>query len=546
MKRFIKSLIGKTVLFVLCVASVCAATFGVLQIVASYTFNNYLPIIVGDRSNMMPRTAVLIFIIGFALLALTCFVMLMYSAGRRNDSDEPHPGFTAVIPYDLILACVALVFITGLRYALKLTGRFYFYPVPEAYVFDFLVIIKVIAAIALYVCALSVMLGLCMIAAARLKAHVFLKGLLTYKILMLLKTAARAAGKILTRLAKKIAEITRNIPLIPKTALCMFAIPVFELFIIFLITEGFGYVRARYIGLLWFLEKLILCPVILYAVISFRKLQKGGEALAAGNLSYVTDTSGMLLNLKKHGEDLNSIAVGMNRAIDDRMKSEHMKTELITNVSHDIKTPLTSIINYATLIGEGKYEGDELKEYSNVLVRQSDKLKKLIEDLVEASKASTGNIEIIPALCNASIFITQASGEFEERLHASELTLITKLPEKELLINVDGRRMWRIFDNLLNNCCKYSLPGTRVYLSLEEKNNLAMFTFKNTSREPLDMSEEELMERFTRGDASRNTEGNGLGLAIAKSLTDLQGGTMNINVDGDLFKIILAFPLINF
>jgi signal transduction histidine kinase len=277
-----------------------------------------------------------------------------------------------------------------------------------------------------------------------------------------------------------------------------------------------------------------------------KKLETGGKALANGNLAYKTDTKGMILDLKNHGENLNSIATGMTKALEARLKSERMKTELITNVSHDIKTPLTSIINYASLIGnELKDKDDEkLSEYSEVLVRQSESLKRLIEDLVEASKASSGNLDVALAPCDASIFISQASGEYEEKLKKTDLTLVTKESPEELYIMADGRRMWRIFDNLMNNICKYALPGTRVYLSLERFSDRALITFKNTSKEPLDMTEEELMERFTRGDSSRHTEGNGLGLSIARSLAELQNGQLRLALDGDLFKAILSFPLV--
>ena len=232
-------------------------------------------------------------------------------------------------------------------------------------------------------------------------------------------------------------------------------------------------------------------------------------------------------------------------AVEERLKSERMKTELITNVSHDLKTPLTSIINYASLIGEQKCENQTIMEYSKVLVRQSERLKRLIEDLVEASKASTGNLEVNLTDCEASVFVTQASGEYEEKLKNNDLTLVVDLPEKELHILSDGRRMWRIFDNLMNNICKYSQKGTRVYLSLQQIGEDAVFIFKNTSSAQLNMSEEELMERFTRGDSSRNTEGNGLGLSIAKSMAKIQNGELKLMIDGDLFKAILSFPLVN-
>ena len=163
---------------------------------------------------------------------------------------------------------------------------------------------------------------------------------------------------------------------------------------------------------------------------------------------------------------------------------------------------------------------------------------------MEASKASTGNLDVEPVPCDASVFLDQITGEYQEKLQAADLTLVTKAPDKEIRIMADGRRMWRIFDNLMNNICKYALAGTRVYLSLEEMGDDAVFTFKNTSREELNISEEELMERFTRGDSSRNTEGNGLGLSIARSMAELQGGTLDLAIDGDLFKAILRFPKI--
>lgn len=314
-------------------------------------------------------------------------------------------------------------------------------------------------------------------------------------------------------------------------------------FLEFLGIIAFSYDTGN-LALLWFIEKLILLPIIFYGALMIKKLQKGAKALAEGDLSYQIDTSSMRGDFRKQGEDLNSIADGMSRAVEKQIKSERMKTELITNVSHDIKTPLTSIINYADLIGKEQTENKKITEYAEVLVRQSVRLKRLIEDLVEASKASTGNLEVNLVPCDASVFLTQAGGEYEEKLQNAELTLVTSQPEYEIRILADGRRMWRVFDNLMNNICKYALAGTRVYLSLEQIGNNAVIVFKNTSREALNISEEELMERFVRGDRSRTTEGNGLGLSIARSLTELQKGTLTIKIDGDLFKAILTFPII--
>ena len=231
----------------------------------------------------------------------------------------------------------------------------------------------------------------------------------------------------------------------------------------------------------------------------------------------------------------------MNVAVEERMKSERLKTELITNVSHDIKTPLTSIINYADLIVEEPTENARITEYAEVLKRQSARLKKLIEDLMEASKASTGNIEVHMVPCEVGVLLTQTMGEYEQRLAELGLELVARQPEHPVRIMADGKLLWRVFDNLLNNICKYAMGGTRVYLTVEERDDKVAIAFKNISKYPLDISAEELKERFVRGDKSRHTEGNGLGLSITQSLTQLQGGELELTVDGDFFKVVLMF-----
>ena len=226
---------------------------------------------------------------------------------------------------------------------------------------------------------------------------------------------------------------------------------------------------------------------------------------------------------------------------EERMKSERFKTELITNVSHDIKTPLTSIINYVDLLEKEELHTETAQEYLEVLERQSSRLKKLIEDLIEASKASTGNLPVHLERLEAGIFMTQTVGEFEEKTKAVGLDLVIEKPETPVYIMADSRHFWRVIDNLMNNICKYAQSGTRVYINLEVKEAQVSITFRNTSKYPLNISSDELMERFVRGDASRNTEGSGLGLSIANSLMDLMGGTFRLYVDGDLFKVVLGF-----
>jgi signal transduction histidine kinase len=229
--------------------------------------------------------------------------------------------------------------------------------------------------------------------------------------------------------------------------------------------------------------------------------------------------------------------------VDERMKSEHFKAELITNVSHDLKTPLTSIINYIDLLKKENVENPTAREYIEVLDRKSQRLKKLTEDLVDASKASTGAMPTNLEPLNLGQLVNQALGEYDEKLEGKRLTPVVSLPEEAVTVLADGRHLWRVMDNLLGNCVKYAMPGTRIYLSVQIRESEAVLIMKNISEQPLNLTEEELMERFVRGDSSRTTEGSGLGLSIARSLMDLQKGDFRIEVDGDLFKAIVTVPL---
>jgi len=218
-----------------------------------------------------------------------------------------------------------------------------------------------------------------------------------------------------------------------------------------------------------------------------------------------------------------------------------MKTELITNVSHDIKTPLTSIINYVDLM-QRPHSDEEQEQYLEVLDRQSQRLKKLIDDLMEMSKASTGNLTVDIGIVNAGEAVNQALGEFADKLERAELYPVFRQPEKTLEMMADGRLVWRVMSNLLSNAVKYALPGTRLYVDLAEVDGKVIISLKNISREELNVQADELLERFVRGDVSRNTEGSGLGLNIAQSLMELQKGQLQLLVDGDLFKVTLIFP----
>lgn len=541
MKQFSRTIAGKTILFftcLLCAAILAASILGAIAMfdVDMYTTSEteFVQNILANNEGLSAEAKNLVrngigfayamrypvYPIGIAagLGCVVSFIALMCVAGKRRDTEEVVLGYLSRIPFDVLLVVVGFVsLILGLT-----CDMFWYYNSIAMFVW-----------IALYAVYLAVvMIGLSMCFAARVKQKTLLKGSLTYIVI-------GGCWKWLKKNMNRILELIKGILLIWRSVVVLAAICFLEFFAI-MITE---YNREMLV-FFWVVEKIILVPAVLYFMYGLRKLQMGGEKIAEGDLEYDVDVSGLFWDLKKHGDNLNSISDGMSLAVDQRMRSERMKTELITNVSHDIKTPLTSIINYVGLLCDENITDEARKEYGEVLTRQSDKLKRLIEDLVEASKASTGNLDMEPVPCDASIFIAQAGGEYDEKMQQAGLQLVTQFPDKKTMIMADSRRMWRVFDNLMNNACKYAQCGTRVYLTLEDVDGQAVITFRNTSREQLNISADELMERFVRGDSSRNTEGNGLGLSIARSLTELQGGTLTIDVDGDLFKVRLAFPML--
>lgn len=332
--------------------------------------------------------------------------------------------------------------------------------------------------------------------------------------------------------------LRENISLFWKVALGMLIVDIIQFMILY---DALWYTYERETVVCFVIYKIIQFVVVLLIVMQMAQLQKGGKRIANGDLSKPIDTSKMFWEFKKHGENINKVGEGISKAVENQLKSERFKTELITNVSHDIKTPLTSIINYVDLMKKEEITDPTLCEYVDVLDRQSARLKKLIEDLMEASKASTGNLKVELEQCDISMLIGQVAGEFEDRFMANGLETIITKPEEPVYVMADGRHMWRVLDNLMNNIYKYSLPSSRVYIQLEQDGDKVKIQFKNISKSQLNISSDELMERFVRGDSSRNTEGSGLGLSIAQSLTELMGGSMKLEIDGDLFKVTLVF-----
>lgn len=233
--------------------------------------------------------------------------------------------------------------------------------------------------------------------------------------------------------------------------------------------------------------------------------------------------------------------MGFKSSLDNQMKSERLKSELITNVSHDLKTPLTSIVSYVDLLKSEALSKDEIQSYVAILERKSQRLKNLIDDLFEASKMASGNVELKVEKVNVVALINQALAEYEEKIKQSSLTFKLDFEKQKIYALLDGKKTWRVFDNLISNALKYAQPHTRVYLSIIEEQDQVIIIIKNISAYEMNFDVEEIFERFKRGDASRATEGSGLGLAIAKSIVELQGGTLRIEIDGDLFKAIVAF-----
>ena len=451
------------------------------------------------------------------LLAVLLFAFLMAAAGHHDASDEVKPGPVERIPFDLLL----IISITGASLLIMIIG--------ETFNSRQIVLSFVIAAICLIGAGLLTLWCL-MSAAVRLKLKTLLSSCLIWRILCWgwrwLKRAFCAAEDLL-----------HAIPLVWKW------IPLYALLLI--LDLWLSFIFARDTDMLFFVFLLrwaLIAAAVLYAVLCLRRLRNGAKAIAEGEESVVIDTKHMIGDFKAQADDLMHIRDGLSRAVDERMKSERLRTELITNVSHDIKTPLTSIINYVDLLSREELPEGNATEYVEVLQRQSARLKKLTDDLVEASKASTGNLPVTLEQLDLGVLTDQIQGEYGERLAEKNLELIVTKPDKPVYVQADPRHLWRVLDNLMTNVLKYAMPGTRVYLNLEYENDRPVLYLRNISAEPLNVRPEELTERFVRGDSSRSTEGSGLGLAIASSLCKLQSIELNLAIDGDLFKATLLFP----
>ncbi len=452
-------------------------------------------------------------------LILTVF--LMCCAARRRSADAFVLNWQDKIPYDLYLCAVAggaaLCFGGGVSATME-CWRYYS---GEPY------------AKALYGIAAVLFTGFFILAeagimstAARIKTHTLLKNTLICRLLRWLGRLCKALGRW-GQTTFGSWDVTHRV------------IVGFLLYLLGTLLTSFTVV------LIPFYQGAALFGLCKW-VKGWRAIREGTAAIVGGAPETVIDTDDMdrfiCKDLKEHAGQLNDLGSAINSAVEERMKSELMKAQLITNVSHDLKTPLTSIINYVDLLKKEDIENETARGYIEVLDRKSQRLKKLTEDLVEASKASTGAIAVTAERLDMTQLVNQALGEYSEKFAAAQLAPVPSLPDGEVWVSADGRHMWRILDNLLGNCLKYALPGTRVYLDLVKWDGNVVLSVKNVSAQQLNIPAEQLMERFVRGDESRTTEGSGLGLSIARSLTELQGGVFRLEVDGDLFKAVISLP----
>ena len=461
---------------------------------------NLISIAIIYRNNIIPIT------IADIILFIASFVFIFWSAGYTPKYEKPRAKGLHAIPFDIYIFITAVL---AIGCCMMIDTN------------DDLFLMTGFFGLAL------LLLGFLYTLIVRIRTETLKKNNLCYKVYQAIKNAAEIMS----------ASESSKLHIILVTAIFIVA-SIFEA-VVFALLDTHSY----FIGLILLIVRLIEIPVVVILMISLLALHNGAKAISQGDVSYRIKNTFLFGPLKKHAEYLNSLNDAVNTAVEERVKSESLKTELITNVSHDLKTPLTSIVNYVDLLKKIEISDPKALEYIEVIDRQSQRLKKLTIDIVEASKAATGNVEVHCENTVLNVILLQTNGEYIERLQKNNLTLVQDIPENDISISTDGRLLWRVIDNLMNNICKYSMPGTRVYLSLYELDGNAYISFKNISKEKLNISPDTLTERFVRGDASRNTEGSGLGLSIANSLTEILGGKLSVEIDGDLFKATLSFPV---
>jgi len=437
--------------------------------------------------------------------ALTGFGALMISAGQWNGYEGFHNTWFDRVPLDVMAFAVFLIGCFCVNRDLSLP-----------------VLLLLLAFV-----AYPMLLGLICSFVSRCKAG-----------RLIATTCIGWCFRQLRRFVLWVVQSFRGLTGMWRMGLALLGVSCFRVLCLFLYEES----RSPFFLLLLFFGDFLLALYLLRITHGFQKLEALGRKLAAGDYNSTAEPDTLPLPLQLHGADLNAIQDGVQVAVSREMKAERMKTELITNVSHDIKTPLTSLISYVDLLQKEELDNPRVTEYLAVLERQSKRLKKLTEDLVELSKASSGTITVNPQPTDVNVFLTQLEGEYAERLKDADLRLVTVPAPENPRILADPMLLYRVTENLMSNILKYALSGTRVYLNAEILAGRVLISFKNVSREALNISPDELQERFVRGDNARTSEGSGLGLSIARSLTILQCGSFDLSIDGDLFRVDLGFP----
>ena len=456
-----------------------------------------------------------------AALVLTLFFMVMFfiSAGYRGGKEGIYISFVDRIPLFILIVvnmCIEYVLIYALYIAAKLFAR------DAGMYMSFGELVFVSAAITFVMILIAG--GFLGTVAVRIKSKTLWKSTLLYRI----------KDFITGWISRMAMWAARHVPMALIVIIALPCVGVVSLVEAALIQDGSNTLAALFV-----LGRLAGILLTLYLIWGYYRLRDGAKRIAAGKLDEPVDDKHLIAGYKLFAEDLNGVGQSIQLAVEDRMKSEHMKTQLITNVSHDIKTPLTSIINYVDLLQKEDASEDEKKEYLDILAHQSARLKKLIQDLIEASKASSGALEVELTETDMCTMAKQVAGEYHDKYEAAGLNVVMRNMDEERPVNADNNLLWRVMDNLFANTLKYAMPGTRVYLETGECEGKVFFSIINISKEELGVSEEELMERFVRGDVSRNTEGSGLGLSIARSLMELMGGNLSIKIEGDSFKAVI-------
>ena len=462
-----------------------------------------------------------------ALALAVLLTFLCTTAGKRPGSDRVKAAALNCLPLDLYLAaCVAAVWSLTEGYIGVIKTQFARESAPA--------IINSIAFTGFLGCVLVIGFCFALAAQVRMGGGIWWRRSALYNLFRLLRLVGRTMVKLCGIAAKSVRRIWSR---------CLDFLPHTWQWLLWCAALVAVVIAAAMLNLwwVWALAALVVLASVYYMLHAYNQLLSGVRRMSNGDLDTPVDTEQLLGGFREFGRHLNDLADVAVVAAQKQMRSERMRAELITNVSHDIKTPLTSIINYVDLL---KTAGDSeaAQEYLEVLSRQSGRMKKLIEDLIELSKATTGNMPVDFVRGDAAEYLQQALGEFSDKLEGAALTPIFEAPDHPVPILCDGRLTWRVLSNLLSNAVKYALPGTRLYADVTEAEGKVYISLKNISRQQLNVSSDELMERFVRGDTARNTEGSGLGLNIAKSLMELQKGQLLLTVDGDLFKTTMVFP----